>query len=161
MDLQGIGPLKGNMSFWIVVTGLEIYEKTRALEFKKHGFKSTRNKLAQNIASGDCLIFYITGKKQFAGIVEVTSKVIYDDSRVWQSKKKPDEMYPFRVDTKPVITLEEDKWLNAETYHERLMWTKKWPRKNWTLAYQGSLREIPKNDYAILLADFKSTKKQG
>ena len=78
-----------------------------------------------------------------------------------KAKKKPDEMYPFRVNTKPVITLEEDKWLNAETYHERLMWTKKWPRKNWTLAYQGSLREIPKNDYAILLADFKSTKKQG
>jgi|TARA_B110000263_G_scaffold190172_1_gene167880 predicted RNA-binding protein len=148
------------MSFWIVVTGLEIYDKTKEMEFKKHGFKSTRNKLAQNIAYGDCLIFYITGKKQFAGIVEVTSKVIYDDSRVWQSKKKPGEMYPFRVNTKPVITLEEGKWLNAETYHERLKWTKKWPRKNWTLAYQGSLREIPKSDYAILLADFKSTKKQ-
>ena len=75
------------MSFWIVVTGLEIYDKTKNLEFKRHGFKSTRNKLVQKIASGDCLIFYITGKKQFAGIVEVTSEVIYDDSRVWQSKK--------------------------------------------------------------------------
>jgi hypothetical protein len=69
-------------------------------------------------------------------------------------------MYPYRVGIKPVTILEQDDWLDAEPYHDRFSWTQKWPRKNWTLAYQGNLHEVPADDFAILDADMKKAAKR-
>jgi hypothetical protein len=105
------------------------------------------------------MAFYITGRKQFAGAVEITSGMVEERDRVWTSAKKPDELYPYRVGIKPILILEEDQWLDAEPYHERFSWTQKWPRANWTLAYQGNLRQIPSPDFEMLLADLKTASK--
>ena len=145
--------------YWIVVNGPEIYGKSRELGFTRHAFKSTRRKMVQGITPGDQLIFYVTGKKQFAGAVKVTSPMVEESTRIWQSSKKPEEMYPYRVGTEAVVTLDEGQWLDAEPYHERMTWTQKWPREHWTLAYQGNLREIPKEDFDLLLKDLKKAAK--
>ena len=145
--------------YWIVVNGPEIYGTTRELGFARHAFKSTRRKMVQGIAAGDQLIFYITGRKQFAGAVKVTSPVVEESTRIWQSSKKPEELYPYRVGTEPVVTLDERQWIDAEPYHERMTWTQKWPREHWTLAYQGNLHEIPKEDFDLLLKDLKKAAK--
>lgn len=145
--------------YWIVVGGTEIFGKTRELGFKRHGFKSTRRGMTQKIQPGDKLAFYITGKKQFAGIANITSPVVEEQTRIWQSTKKPDEMYPFRAGIEPDLILDEDQWLDAEPYHERFSWTQKWPSANWTLAYQGNLHEVPEADFALLRKDMEKAKK--
>ena len=145
--------------YWIVVNGPEIYGTTRDLGFARHGFKSTRSKMVRRIDPGDHLIFYITGKKQFSAAVRVTSPVVEEQTRIWQSKKKPDEMYPFRVGTEPVVCLDESQWIDAEPYHDRMEWTQKWPREHWTLAYQGNLHEISKEDFNLLLKDLQKAAK--
>ena len=141
--------------YWIVVNGPEIFETTRALGFARHAFKSTRPGMVRRIEPGDALVFYVTGRKQFAGAVRVTSPVVEEDTRIWQSRKKPDERYPFRVETEPLVELAEGQWLDAEPYHDRFTWTQKWPREHWTLAYQGNLHEIPEADCRLLLADLR------
>jgi len=88
-----------------------------------------------------------------AGVVEVTSPVEEERTRIWQSAKKPDELYPFRATIKPILILDEDRWLDAEPYHDRFSWTQKWPRANWTLAYQGNLHEVPQADFDLLQSD--------
>ncbi len=118
--------------YWIVVSGPEIFAKTREMGFTRHGFKSTRRKMANTIEPGDRLAFYVTGRKQFAAILKVTSNAVEEHTRIWQSSKKPDEMYPFRVQIEPVTILDEERWLDAEPYHDRFTWTQKWPRANWT-----------------------------
>lgn len=140
---------------WIVVGGPEIYAKTKELGFARHGFKSTRRNMANRIQPGDRLAFYITGRKQFAGTVEVTTPTVEEQTRVWQSAKKPEELYPFRVGIKPRAVLEEEAWLDAEPYHDRFSWTQKWPRANWTLAYQGNLHEVPAEDFDLLEKDLR------
>lgn len=140
---------------WIVVGSPEIYDTTRALGFTRHGFKSTRRNMANSIQPGDLLAFYSSGKKQFAAICRVTSPVVEEHTRIWQSTKKPEELYPYRAAIEPVIVLPEDHWLDAEPYHDRFRWTQRWPRANWTLAYQGNLHEIPQEDMDLLLADFR------
>ena len=116
--------------------------------------------MAKNVQPGDLMAFYITGRKQFAGVVDITDA---DGRRArpasGTSPKKPDEMYPFRVGIEPLVILDEDHWLDAEPYHERFTWTQKWPRANWTLAYQGNLHEIPEADMDMLLADMEATAK--
>lgn len=144
---------------WIVVGGPEIFGTTRELGFTKHGFKSTRRGMAAKMAPGDRMAFYITGRKQFAGTVTITSEMAEDRSRIWTSAKKPDETYPFRVEIKPDIILDEEDWLDAEPYHDRFSWTQRWPRKNWTLAYQGNLHEIPEEDFEMLRADLAKAAK--
>ena len=144
------------MANWIVVGGPEIVGKTRELGFTRHGFKSTRRNMANSIKPGDLLAFYVTGRKQFTAICRVTSEVVEEQTRIWQSDKKPSEMYPFRAGIEPVIVLDEDRWLDAEPYHDRFEWTQRWPRANWTLAYQGNLHRVPQEDMDLLLADMKA-----
>lgn len=141
---------------WIVVGGPEIFAKTREMGFTRHGFKSTRRNMANSIQPGDLLAFYVTGRKQFAAIAKVTSPVVEEQTRIWQSDKKPNEMYPFRAGIEKVIALDEDRWLDAEPYHDRFTWTQKWPRANWTLAYQGNLHLIPQEDMDLLMKDMKA-----
>jgi predicted RNA-binding protein len=145
--------------YWIVVSGPEIFAKTRELGFTRHGFKSTRRNMANSIGPGDKLAFYVTGRKQFAGVVKVTGNVVEEHTRIWQSTKKPDEMYPSRVEIEPVIILDEERWLDAEPYHDRFSWTQKWPRANWTLAYQGNLHEVPEADFELLETDMAKAAK--
>jgi predicted RNA-binding protein len=145
--------------YWIVVGGPEVFGKTRELGFTRHGFKSTRRVMASKIVPGDLLAFYVTGKKQFAAIAEVTSAVVEERTRIWENSKKPDELYPYRASIKPLIVLDEAQWPDAEPYHERFSWTQKWPRANWTLAYQGNLHEVPKEDFDLLMQDMEKAKK--
>lgn len=144
---------------WIVVSGPEIFGKTREMGFTRHGIKSTRRNMAKAIQPGDLMAFYVTGRKQFPGVVKVTSPMVEEQTRIWESSKKPNEMYPFRVGIEKVLVLDEDQWLDAEPYHERFSWTQKWPRANWTLAYQGNLHEIPQEDMDLLVADMKEAAK--
>ena len=51
------------------------------------------------------------------------------------------------------------RWLDAEPYHDRFTWTQKWPRANWTLAYQGNLHEVPQADFELLQADMEKAAK--
>jgi hypothetical protein len=144
---------------WIVVGGPEIFGKTRELGFTRHGFKSTRRNMAKAVQPGDLIAFYITGRKQFAGVVRITAPMVEEQTRVWASDKKPNEMYPFRVGIEKFLILDEDQWLDAEPYHDRFSWTQKWPRANWTLAYQGNLHEIPQEDMDLLVKDIKAAAK--
>lgn len=139
--------------YWIVVGGPEIYETTRAMGFTRHGFKSTRRVMSQKVQPGDKIAFYVTGKKQFSAIVEVTSPVAEEQTRIWNNSKKPAELYPYRCGIKAELVLPDDRWLDAEPYHDRFSWTQKWPRANWTLAYQGNLHEVPEADFELLAAD--------
>src|SRR3990172_2568105 len=140
---------------WIVVGGPEIFARTREMGFTRHGFKSTRRNMANSIQPGDLLAFYVTGRKQLAAICRVTSNVVEEQTRIWQSDKKPNEMYPYRCEIEPVVILDDGQWLDAEPYHDRFQWTQRWPRANWTLAYQGNLHEVPQHDMDLLLADMK------
>ena len=144
---------------WMVVGGPEIFAKTREMGFTRHGFKSTRRNMANSIQPGDLLAFYVTGRKQIAAICRVISNVVEEHTRIWQSDKKPNELYPYRCDIEPVVILDEDRWLDAEPYHDQFTWTQRWPRANWTLAYQGNLREIPQADMDLLLADMQAAAK--
>jgi predicted RNA-binding protein len=141
---------------WVVVGGPEIFAKTREMGFTRHGFKSTRRNMANSIQPGDMLAFYVTGRKQFAAIAKVTSPVVEEQTRIWQSDKKPNEMYPYRASIEKVLAPDEEHWLDAEPYHDRFQWTQKWPRANWTLAYQGNLHVIPQEDMDLLMKDMKA-----
>ncbi len=140
---------------YIVVGGPDKYEKTRALGFTVHGFKSTRRKMAMGVRPGDRILFYLTGLKQFAGCVRVVSEPYEDHELIWTNAKKPNEDYPYRVRIEPEIVLNDPQFVDAEPVAARMTHTKRWPREHWPLAFQGNLHRISLEDYELIVSELK------
>jgi predicted RNA-binding protein len=138
------------MPYWIVVGSEENMRIAEARGFDIFGFKSTRRGEVSKMKPGDRLVFYLTKIMKFGGVAEVTSDYFEDHSRVFKSEKKPQEDYPFRVKTKPVVILQPDQYVDVRAVAPSLEYTKKWPAEHWRLAFQGNLHEIPEGDYRRL-----------
>lgn len=127
---------RDDVNAYIVVGGPENFARTRELGFTLHGLKSTCRRIAAGIKPGDRLIFYLTGLKRFAGIARVTEEMFEDHAPIWSSPRKPGEDYPYRVRIEPEVILDEADYVDAQPLAERMSSTQKWPRENWTLAFQ-------------------------
>jgi predicted RNA-binding protein len=140
---------------YIVVGGPENFNRTRELGFTMHGLKSTRRKMAAGIKPGDRLIFYLTGVKKFAGVARVTSEMVEDHTPIWSNPKKPGEDYPYRVKIEPEVMLDDGHFVDAQPLAGRMTYTQKWPRENWTLAFQGNLHRIPAADHELIVGELR------
>ena len=138
--------------FWLLVSGIANFRASRDLGFTQQGVKSRHRRKAERMAPGDRLIFYVTGLKAIAGIVTVTSPYFESHERIWSSAdpKKDAEDYPFRVFTEPDLILPEAAFIPAEPLAMAMEYTKRWPARNWTLAFQGNVHNLPAGDYELI-----------
>ena len=144
---------------WVVVGGEENFNIAKARGFDMFGFKSTRRKETAQMKPGDRLVFYLTGIMKFGGVAAITSEVYEDHEKVFGSKKKPNEDYPFRVKTSPDIILEPEEYLDVREFGPAMQYTKKWPPEHWRLAFQGNLHLIPPEDYDMLVGEMRGVAK--
>jgi len=136
--------------YYIVVTGPANWEKTAALGWKLLGMKSTRRRMANGFRPGDRIVAYYTGLKQFGAIVAVTSDPFEDHEPIWGSPDKPNEDYPYRVQTDPELVLMPQQRIDAAAMAARMAYTKRWPPQNWTLGFQGNIHEISATDFELV-----------
>jgi predicted RNA-binding protein len=139
-------------TYWIIVGSPDNFAKTRALGFSQQGLKSRHRKKAERMKPGDRIIYYVTGRKAFAGISAITSTYFESHDRIWGSNdpKKEAEDYPFRVHTEPIYTLPDAEFVDAEPIARQMAYVAKWPAANWTLAFQGNVHEIGEADYRLI-----------
>ena len=104
---------------------------------------------------GDKLVFYLTGIMKLAGVATVKSDMYEDHEKVFGSKKKPGEDYPFRVKTEAEILLDPSKYLDVRELGPAMLYTKKWPAEHWRLAFQGNLHLVPEEDYEMILREME------
>ncbi|HLF79171.1 MAG TPA: EVE domain-containing protein [Dehalococcoidia bacterium] len=143
---------------WIVVGSAENFEIARERGFDMFGFKSSRRRESATMKPGDKLIFYLVGIMKFGGIAEVTSEVFEDHTPVFKTEKKPNEDYPFRVQTKPDRILDADQWLDVKSYADKLELTRA-RGEYWRLAFQGNLHKISETDYETISQDVDAAAK--
>ena len=138
--------------YWIIVGSPDTFAKTAELGFTIQGMKSRHRKKAELMGPGDRIAYYITGRKAFAGIATVTSSYFESHERIWTSSdpKKATEDYPHRVRIAPVMILREAAYVPAEDIAREMEYAKKWPAKNWTLAFQGNVHAIGAADFALI-----------
>ncbi len=143
-----------NRQYWVLVSSAENFHATKDRGFTVQGIKSRHRKKAEQMKPGDKLIYYLTGRKVFAGTAIVTSEYFESDEPIWTSKNtKRDgapENYPFRVEIEPEAIAEEDAWIDAEPVARQMIHARKWPEKNWTLAFQGNVHNVPEEDYELI-----------
>ncbi len=142
---------------YIVVTSPENWAKTAERGWTLLGLKSTKPGQAAGFKPGDKVVAYATGIKKFIAAVEVTSALFVDHTPIWGSAKKPGEDYPNRLETRPLITLDEGEYLNAFDLARRLEYAKKWG-DHISLAFQGNIRSIPKADFDLILSEMQHAK---
>lgn len=137
---------------WIVVGSPDNFAKTAELGFTLQGLKSRHRKKAERMAPGDRIAYYVTGRKAFAATSVIASPYFESHERIWTSNdpKKAAEDYPFRVEITPDLALPEADYVDAEPIAREMTHTKRWPEKNWTLAFQGNVHEINAADFDII-----------
>ncbi len=143
-----------DMQYWLIVSGIGNFRASRDLGFTVQGLKSRHRRKAEKMGPGDKLIYYVTGLKAIGGIVTVTSSSFESHERIWSSAdpKKDLEDYPFRVNIEPDLILHEAEFIPAEPLAHTMEYTKRWPAKNWTLAFQGNVHNLPPGDYELIRA---------
>jgi hypothetical protein len=135
---------------WLLVSSPENFEVSRARGFDIAGMKSRHRKKAETVRTGDTVFFYLTGLKAIGGLAEVTGPYFEDDGHVWDSRKEGEE-YPFRFPIKPVsIVTRRDDYVLVEDLVDALEYPRRWPRENWTLAFQGNVHKLSEHDFKIL-----------
>jgi predicted RNA-binding protein len=137
---------------WIITGSVENFRSTRDNGFKVQGLKSRHRKTAAKIKPGDRITWYITGVKAFGATATVTSEYFEDHTPIWKSasKKRDDEDYPYRFAIEADIVLPEADFIDAEPVARQLTHVSKWPAANWTLAFQGNIRPIDDDDFALI-----------
>jgi predicted RNA-binding protein len=140
--------------YFIVTTSPENFEIDRKISgFKIQGLKDRHKKTVQKWEPGDRIIYYINKIGKFGGISEIISGYYRDDTRIWTEK---DELWPSRAKSRPIIILEKEDFLDARRYIDKLSFIRdRFSPEFWGLAFQGSVREIPEEDYQFIESEMR------
>jgi hypothetical protein len=131
---------------WVLTGSLDNFRATREHGFRVIGAKEGRRRMAEQIAPGDRIVFYVTGLQAFGGIVRVTGEMYEAREKLWPGKPGKADAYPWRFETKPELVLDEDSFVAAEEVALELEHVRKWPAEHWQLAFQGQLRTVSEAD---------------
>lgn len=137
------------MTHWLLVSSPENFETSRARGFDIAGMKSRWRKAAAEVVPGDTIFYYVTGQKAIAGESVVTSEAYFDETKIWESTK-PGEVYPHRFQVKLIKARDMDDYLPVQSFIEQYDYAKRWPVKNWTLAFQGNVHRLSEADYELI-----------
>jgi len=143
---------EADRKYWIVVSSVDNWQKTKDLGFTIQGLKSRHRKKAEHMRPGDKIVYYCTGVKAFAGISTIASDYFESDELIWASSnaKRAGEQYPFRVKIAGDLALDNDDFVSAEPLARQMTYAKKWPAEHWTLAFQGNVHLVPEEDYELI-----------
>ena len=143
-------------NFWMLVCNQENYHITKALNFTVQGLKAQHRRKVQRVETGDRMLFYVSGCRQFAATATVTSPYQEEESAVWRNEGKSG--WPYQVGIKPEIVLDERQHIAAGLLAHRLDYIRRWPPENWYIAFQGNLHLLPKNDFFLIEEEMKKLK---
>lgn len=142
--------MAGDSKTWVLTGSLENFRATREGGFRLIGAKEKRRRIAESISPGDAIVLYVTGVQAFGGVVRVTSEMFEDRAKVWPAKPGKADAYPWRFETKPVVVLDEERFVPAVELAAKLDHVAKWPVEHWHLAFQGQLRNVSEADARLL-----------
>jgi predicted RNA-binding protein len=135
--------------YWMIVSSPDNFRKTREHGYTIQGLKSRHRRRVEAMRVGDRMLYYVTGRMGFAATVTVASPMYEDHTPIWRSARR-DEDYPWRVHIRADMVLDDAEWVPAKELAYRLDYVRKWPPEHWTLAFQGHIHMLNRNDFAIV-----------
>ncbi len=143
-------------NFWMIVSNPENFRITRDLKFTSQGLKFQHKRKVQRIEAGDRVLFYVSMDRLFTATATATSSYVEDETAVWKNEGSAD--WPYRIQIKPELVLEEHQFIDANLLAPRLDYVKRWPPENWYMAFQGNLHLLPKSDFFLIEEEMRKLK---
>ena len=125
---------------WLLVERIENWQQDRADGFRQFGLPSSKRSLGSKIAAGDELFFYVSsGISAFADIREATK-----DGVERARGLRYDTPFPWRVATRPLLTLSQEEWVPLKVLANDLDLTR--GVEDWRYLVRNSLRQLSEHD---------------
>lgn len=137
------------MTHWLLVSSPDNFETSRKRGFDIAGMKTRWKKAASEVQPGDTVFFYLTGVKAIGGEAKIVGDSFFDETKIWESTK-PSEVYPYRFPIELVVARDKSKYLSVSDFISDYDYAKRWPAKNWTLAFQGNVHRLGEQDYRLI-----------
>ena len=144
------------LNFWMVVCNAENFRITQDRGFNLLGLKPQHRRKVQRIGNGDRILYYVTHKRKFTATATATGSFSEDDTPIWEKEGGAD--WPYRIEIKPEIVLEDSQYIDANQLAPRLDYVKRWTPENWYMAFQGNLHLLPKADFLLIEEEMKKIK---
>jgi len=141
--------------YWMVITSPGNFAISRSRGYNVDGFKDNKQgKRIHRMEPGDRVVYYINRTHKFGAITEVSGRPYRDDkTRIWAEQ---DEIWPLRIPLRPEIVLDDEQLVDARKLVSRLTFVTKLSGKaSWGLAFQGSLRTIPEDDFELIASEIR------
>ena len=144
------------MKCWLVVTSYENFKYDRELlGFKFQGLPYRFRKQVQGMQIGDKVVYYIMKLQKFGAIATIVGDYFEDDKKLWVND---DEMWPSRRESKPDIVLLDDELIDVKRLVNDLSFIKR--KEVWGVFFQGSIRNIPEDDFKLIESEMKKIKSE-
>ena len=141
-------------NYWMLVTTPENYQITENLRFTIQGVKTKQRKKAQRMQQGDRMLYYVKFIKKFPAIATITSTCWEDHEVVWKAERGAED-FPYRVQIKPDIVLDEADYLDAYQLGPGLQYVRRWVPEDWYLAFQEPLHLLPQRDFSLIYEEMR------
>lgn len=140
--------------YYVITTSPKNFEIDReTIDFTVQGFKERYRKIVKRFQPGDKIVYYIYKISKFGAIAEITSGYYKDETKIWT---EDEELWPTRAKSKPILVLEKDEFLDVRKFIDKLTFIKdRWSPEFWGFAFQGSIREIPEEDYQFIESEMR------
>jgi len=140
------------MTYWHDVFTAKSWAEFQKAGSKTSGFPDRRWKSVQNIRISDILLCYMKGASCWFAALEVTSNPYQDfKNRIWS-----DDLYPSRIDVKPLITLNPGNAVRAKQMLQRLrMFENVRTSRHWGVVLRGAPKKLPEEDGHGILTELR------
>ena len=139
------------MNFWLVVTSPENFKVDReSLGFKFQGLPLRYRKSVQKMQISDKVVYYIMTLQKFGATATVTGDYVEDYSKIWIND---DEMWPARRPSEADLVLQDDELIDAKKLVPHLTFIEN--KEKWGVYLQGSIRQIPEEDFRFIESEMK------
>jgi predicted RNA-binding protein len=142
------------MSYWLLVERLENWEVDKKEGFCRFGIPNQRRGLADQMKSGDKLVFYVSGGiSKFSDIRELTA----DGTFKLGTSGAYDTAFPLSIATKPSLTLNFDRWVPIKDLLTQLSFTA--DKSDWRLSMRTTVRRLTDDDAKVIIEAMNSAAK--
>lgn len=132
------------MAYWVIVETPENWEFDKANKFRYFGLPEYKKNIVGKLRVGDLLVTYVTKVSCFADLREVVSTELLPLKGV----RGYDSLFPFAIQTRPLIALPRDKWLKTADIKDKLEMTMH--LSNWAIVFRQSTRQLSGKDGELL-----------
>ena len=140
------------MTFWLIVTSPANFKRDREfLGFRIQGLPFRYRRSVQKMQLGDKVVYYIMSLQKFGATASITGEYFEEHKKLWTDD---DEVWPARRASESEIILRDDELkIHAKKLVPNLSRIQK--KEVWGVYLQGSIREIPEEDFRLIESEMK------